>query len=79
MLTVEINPKDALVEIHCDTVGLETLRYLLDVLKQHGGHVHLKTPAWGGHELTEVAQGDDTVLVHHLAIGMHAPTRDAAP
>ncbi|HEY2930855.1 MAG TPA: Imm32 family immunity protein [Acidobacteriota bacterium] len=33
-----------------------------------GGHDHLMTPAWAGHELTEERQGDNTKLVNMVTI-----------
>ena len=67
LLTVEYNKEDG-VEIHCDSEGLELLVSKLNVLKQHGGHEHLMTPAWAGTELTEEKQGDGNELINHLKI-----------
>jgi hypothetical protein len=67
MLTVEYNPK-GFVEIHCDEKGLDSLSATLRQLKEHGGHQHLKTPAWAGAELTESKQGSDNELINHLKI-----------
>ena len=67
LLTVEYNEK-GVVEIHCDQEGLESLLTKLGLLKERGGHEHLKTPAWAGYELTEERQGHDNQLINHVKI-----------
>jgi hypothetical protein len=67
MVTVEYDPSGA-VEMYCDQDGLELLVGALVQLKHHGGHVHLRTPAWAGDELSEQLQGTHTDLIHHLMI-----------
>jgi len=67
LLTVEYSPK-GVVEIHCDEEGLDLLMSRLSVLKERGGHDHLKTPAWAGDELTEGKQNASNELINHLEI-----------
>lgn len=67
LLTVEYDAKGA-VEIHCDEEGLASLIARLSALKERGGHEHLMTPAWGGHELTEEEQNASNQLVNHLKV-----------
>lgn len=68
MLTVEFNPKDECVELYCDEEGLDVLGRALAVLRDAGGHEHLMTPSWAGHELTEDKQNPANQLIHHLLI-----------
>lgn len=76
MLTVEIRDPEkasigeAVVEIHCDSDGLELLLYQLGHLKTRETHVHLMTPAWAGDELSEDRSNRDanTVIVNHLKV-----------
>lgn len=74
MLTVEIRDAEkatdgkAEVEIFLDEAGLRVLLAQLRHLESGSSHVHLMTPAWAGNELTEKAQGEGTVLVHHLRV-----------
>lgn len=68
LLTVEISPTDPVVKICCDREGLEVLRGQIDQLERKDGHVHLMTPSWAGHELTEQGQIEGYSLAHHLKI-----------
>ncbi|MCW3475105.1 Imm32 family immunity protein [Rhodovastum sp. RN2-1] len=68
MLTVELNQGQDRVEIYVDEEGARVLQHLLDVLRRRGGHDHLMTPSWAGTELTEVARGQGTKLMHHLLL-----------
>jgi len=76
MLTVELRDaekaKDGLseVEIFCDSEGLAVLQRQLDFLKKGSTHVHLKTTAWAGNELSETVNGADNVLINHLRISV---------
>jgi CYTH domain-containing protein len=67
MLTFEYS-LDQQLEIYCDQEGLATLLRELGILKERGGHAHLMTPSWAGHELTEDKQGENTELIHHVLI-----------
>ncbi|URA10251.1 Imm32 family immunity protein [Thermospira aquatica] len=68
VLTVELNRKDESIEIYCDKEGIKLLKKQLDILEKNGGHVHLMTPSWGGHELTEEKQDENNELINHLRI-----------
>jgi Immunity protein 32 len=59
---------EAEIEIYCDRDGLDLLLRKLTILKEKGGHVHLMSPAWSGHELTEQKQGEQNILINHLCI-----------
>lgn len=65
MLVFERPSADTL-EIHLDLSGLEELQRHLDQLRRGEEHVHLKTPDWGGSELSGEAQGEDHEVVHHV-------------
>lgn len=68
VLTVELNAKEGMVEIHCDKEGIELLIERLQKLSDHADHDHLMTPSWAGWELTEVKQGEQNELINHLYI-----------
>lgn len=67
LLTVERHDDDT-VEIYGDEQGLAHLIQRLEVIKEHGGHEHLMSPAWGGWELSEQVQGSNNTLIDHLVI-----------
>lgn len=67
LLTIECRGEDT-IEIYGDEEGLAYLIQRLEVVKQHGGHEHLMTPAWGGWELSEQRQGADSVLINQLVL-----------
>jgi hypothetical protein len=67
MLTIEYTA-DQQLEVYCDREGLATLLSELENLKERGGHTHLMTPSWAGHELSEERQGQHTQLIHHVLI-----------
>jgi Immunity protein 32 len=68
MLTVEYAGEE--VAICFDETGFDVLTRALERLrrKRVADHDHLTTPSWGGHELTEQRQGQDTSLIHHLRL-----------
>jgi hypothetical protein len=72
ILTAEIrggsSSNTAEVAICFDDEGLERLLKHLTKLKTHRDHIHLKTPAWAGDDLTEKKQGSDFELVNHLML-----------
>jgi hypothetical protein len=78
MLTFEYDQNQQL-EIYCDRDGLATLISELDFLKERGGHAHLMTPSWAGHELTEERQGQQTTLIHHVVIRLKPDTWEGPP
>lgn len=72
-LTVEIRDKNSdspEIEIYCDKEGISILIAELEKLKSSTGpsHLHLATPSWAGHELTENLQGSDTELINQVTI-----------
>ena len=71
MLTFERGNDDEVVFIHGDELGLTLLRDTIDRLIErtqpgHFDHEHLKTPDWGGDELSNEAQGGR--IVHHVKL-----------
>ena len=57
------------VTICCDEQGLDSLINKLLSLKGKNEHLHMMTPDWAGHELTDKKQGDSQyTLVNHLRI-----------
>lgn len=68
LLTFETNPECDQVEIHGNREGLVEL---IDALKNAidtSRHNHLMTPSWGGTELTEHKQGQDSRLVNKVTV-----------
>ena len=68
LLTFELIPSGDVVEIHANKEGLAQLIEMLQRVLQHGGHDHLMTPSWGGWELSEEKQGEDSTLINHVKI-----------
>ncbi|MDP3980323.1 MAG: Imm32 family immunity protein [Chlamydiota bacterium] len=67
ILTIEYNSK-GVVEITCDTSGVDFLMKKLESLKKHGGHDHFATPAWAENELTENRFNLENSLINQLNI-----------
>ncbi|MEB3103713.1 Imm32 family immunity protein [Ferviditalea candida] len=68
LLTFEFDKENEKIEIHADKYGLLFLKQKIDVLLQKGGDVHLMTPSWGGQELSEEQQNENSILLHHVKI-----------
>jgi hypothetical protein len=74
MITVEIKDPEQVakgaseVEIYCDREGLNELIRKLEALANGETHVHLMSPSWAGHELSEEVVGSKNALIHHLRI-----------
>ena len=68
LLTIEHNKREDSIEVFMDQEGLDFFSKRLEILRKHGGHEHLMTPAWAGNELTEDKQGKDNDLIHHLRL-----------
>lgn len=69
LLTFEIQNGEKL-ELHANKEGL---KYLIDQLNKlysscKNEHYHLMTPKWGGEELTEERQNNDSILINHVKI-----------
>jgi len=74
-ITVEIgntrdskNNRPCVVEIYCDSEGLDYLLEELSELKKVGDHIHFMTPSWGEGDLSEDKQGAENDLAHHLKL-----------
>ena len=70
LLTFEIDSTANTVEVHFNAEGAADLIKILERLRASptNAHDHLKTPAWGGGELTETKQGRSAVLVDHVKL-----------
>ena len=68
MLVFELTPAGDVLEIHLDREGLEILESQLEWLRKGETHVHLKTKAWAGEELSDELQGEGDHLVNHVKI-----------
>jgi Immunity protein 32 len=70
MLTFELCSDGETVEIHGDRDGLLRLAKGLAELavSDHTDHMHLMTEAWGGPGLTNLRQGLDNKLLHHVKL-----------
>jgi hypothetical protein len=56
------------IEVHGDAEGIRMLIQKLETLLSMEEHIHLKTPGWGGNELTEEVQGEKHHLIKHVKI-----------
>jgi hypothetical protein len=68
MLVFELTPEGDQLEIHGDEEGLRRLKRHLEALLSGAQHVHLKTPAWAGTDLTEQPQQEGHVALNHVKI-----------
>jgi len=72
LLTFELKPGAAELEIHCNQEGLEFLVQALQSLAASNApmprHDHLMTPSWAGNELSEVLQRDENTLLNHVTV-----------
>ena len=70
MLSFEWNEDLEQLEIHTDSTGLLELKKHLDnlIYSDDYEHVHLMTENWGGTELTNNQQNNETKLIHHVKI-----------
>ena len=70
MLTFELSENAESVYVHFDKNGLLFLKNLLQELesKNENDHVHLLTPSWGGHDLTEEKQSNSSKLINDVKI-----------
>lgn len=71
ILTFEVSQTGHEIEVHGNEDGLRKLCDVVQrLLKTPGNeHEHLFTPAWGGHDLSETQNGDDTdKLVNKVTI-----------
>ena len=66
-LTFELVGGDEL-EIHGDIEGLRSLVGVLQRLIRDGGHEHLMTAAWGGADLTEEPQNQNSLLLNKVTV-----------
>ena len=70
MLTFELRPDGDEIELHGDREGfLELAQALMDLAtKGEIDHEHFMTEDWGGGRLSNVRQGLDNRLVHHVKV-----------
>lgn len=68
MLIFELTPDGEQLEIHVDGEGLDLLEKKRGELRDGEKHVHLKTRAWAGSELSDEAQGENHTLLNHVKI-----------
>jgi hypothetical protein len=73
LLTFELEKDGDELLIHADIAGLRFLASVLTRLAQDAEagrkeHTHLMTEDWSGHELSSVAQGAETSLLHQVTI-----------
>jgi hypothetical protein len=68
MISLELNKNDKEVDLVCDSDGITSLIDMLNILKKHGGHLHLMTPNWGGDDLSEIPIGSGNEIINHLRI-----------
>ena len=68
LLSFEISKDGDELNIHCDDAGLENLRSIISQIKGKVSHEHLMTPSWGGNELSEDPQSEDSHLLNKVTI-----------
>jgi len=68
MLVFELTADADELEIHADEEGIQLLKRQLNDLLAGELHIHLKTKAWGGEELSEEAQATDHKVINHVKI-----------
>lgn len=74
--TVELKPPlengtYAEIEIYLDREGLASLSGQLGFLRDgKTSAIHLMTPSWGLHHLTEEKMGPENELIHHVMISL---------
>lgn len=68
LLSFEISQDGNELEIHCDETGVRDLLAIVQRVLTSRDHEHLMMPAWGGNELTEVKQGQNTNVVKKVTI-----------
>jgi hypothetical protein len=68
MLVFELNSEGDQLEIHADRSGLLELQKYIEQLLSRESHVHLKTAAWGGTELSEEPQQEGHRVLNHVKI-----------
>jgi hypothetical protein len=68
MLVFELTSEGDQLEIHLDRAGLSLLQGELRLLQEGETHVHLKTKAWAGAELSDEPQAPDHKVLNHVKI-----------
>jgi len=73
LLTFEVSEDGEQLFVHADPQGLRILTSTLRQLVAHAAtspqtHTHLMSESWGGDELTEEPQANDTRLIHKVTI-----------
>jgi Immunity protein 32 len=68
LISFELSSDLKQLDIHFDKIGIERMIAYLERLCEKDGHDHLMTSSWGGTELSEEKQGDDSILLHRVSI-----------
>ena len=68
LLVFEISQDGNELEIHCNETGIQDFTAIVQRVLASRDHEHLMAPAWGGHELSEVRQGENTNIVKKVTI-----------
>jgi hypothetical protein len=69
ILTFEMTSDGDELEIHATKEGLEELKSQIEsILEEDHEHTHLRTPNWGGHELSEAVQKEGNKIINHVKI-----------
>ncbi|HAC88553.1 MAG: methylhydantoinase [Marinobacter sp.] len=68
LLSFEISKDGDELDVHCDDNGLEKLLSVLSQLRGKVQHEHLMTPGWGGNELSEEPQSENSELLNKVTV-----------
>jgi hypothetical protein len=55
MLSIEIIRDGRGIQLECDDAGIDALIKVLEKLRGTGGHIHLRSPSAGGHDLSDLS------------------------
>jgi hypothetical protein len=68
LLTFELDKEFEQIDVHFDEVGLEQLILILQNLRGVSDHDHMMTPSWGGDQLSDEPQSDQTKLINKVTL-----------
>ncbi|UTW45363.1 immunity protein 32 [bacterium SCSIO 12696] len=68
LLSFELSQDGDELSIHFDDLGLNNLISVLLQIKEKAGHEHLMTPSWGGNELSEDRQSEESRLLNRITL-----------
>lgn len=66
ILTFELSEDGDELDIHCDEQGLNMLIQSLHRLSNANQHEHLLSPSWGGSQLSEEKQSEQSKLINKI-------------